>query len=374
MPSEFENKFYPKIPTGRERPGAEITGRTKFGVKVERPASLQGLYDDGPSYDELMNAAKGTLARSFGNDTYEGLGVERENDRIAAADRGAANEQWRSQQEDDPLKVINSAVRAGAGVASLAPITTPVGAAGAGLTGLYSLADLATHDYDDPNAEGNPFFNASLSMVPALGRGAVDSGAIKGSAKATGTGAKGPFSAFPKPSKAGTHTSSIPPVEHYWDALDLGVDPAKAAKIAAGRDKASLTALESLQKGGKEARFDRWSRQNVSEVGRGGGEARIAQEGADEILARSVPTSPLDDAGRDLGGYIGQDAPIAVPKYIDPISGEPMFDLFGQNGPTTVSATQLQELGIPVPPGAMESAAKIRQLRNAAQSRFNSVR
>lgn len=269
------------IPTQYERPG-----KTSFSNADLKPrASMAGLYDaaeqarsegenyrginSGPPEADPLVAAKQTLAHAYGNDTYEGLERERFSDHATQEDQRAADAQHRAEDASSMGTVAKDALQAGAGFGSFAP--GPIGMASsavlAGLSGYDALRDLGKGEY------GNAAIDA-LGVLPAVGHGyhALASRTPEAIAAARGSvlrkGRDVASKMFPEELSAVQKStdltgplsmdkqSSIPPVRHYWDALDLGESPAKAAKIGAGRDKASLEALRSLQNAGKAGEVD----------------------------------------------------------------------------------------------------------------------
>lgn len=272
--------YRPGIPTQYERPG-----KTSFSnADLKRP-SMAGLYDaaeqarseqenyrmlnSGPPQVDPLEAAKKDLALAYGNDTYEGLQQERFSDHATREDQRAADAQHRAEDASRIGPVIKDAIQAGAGAGSFAP--GPIGMASsavlAGMSGYDALRDAGNGDYGSAALD-------TLGMIPAIGHGvsAVSKrlpgniAAARGSVLRTGRDTASKM--FPEELSAVQKStdltgpmsmdkqSSIPPVRHYWDALDMGVDPAKAAKIGAGRDKQSMEALRALQNAGKAGETD----------------------------------------------------------------------------------------------------------------------
>lgn len=178
--------------------------------------------------------------------------------------------------------------------------------------------------------------------------------------------------------------------EAYWQGVDKGLPWAEARSKAASSPE-SLQALEGLKTAGSTAR---------DQIA---GRAGAISMPTPEPPAISVPTdhTVFDESGRALGSqqykggrfadtagdqadagyretrarsgntYGMNNTPTAIPKYIDPISGEAYFDVKG--GPahgSTVSAAQLAKLGIPQPEGMVHTMEQIRALRDAAQAKF----
>jgi hypothetical protein len=236
--------FRPGIPTNRQNTG----GKTTYTNADLRRPSMQGVYDaalqaqmeqetyerlnaqpDEPSVDELLRQSRETLSEV--PSSYRQL-------QNRTGDEGAAREQVRLEAESSPITAVRNAARIPLAAASFVPGPIGIGAGGAlALEGLYSAA---TEGFDPLSTPLN------LAAGLPLARGA------RGMLKAAP--ASRMYGPMRKPGSMATSNAPIPNVEHYWDALDLGVDPAKAAKIAAGRDKASLSALKSLQEGGNRAR------------------------------------------------------------------------------------------------------------------------
>lgn len=258
-----------KIPTQYEHPGAVIKGRQKLGVTVENPslAALRDAYASEPSTEQLLNEAKGTLARTQPMHTQ----IRLAEDRLNGGDDAAAREQARLEDASNMGGIVKDAVQTGAGIGSFIPGPVGVGSSAvlAGLSGYDTLRDLGQGDY------GSAAIDA-LGMLPAAGHAAHAVSKRLPSAVAAGRASvleKGRHSAslmFPEELASVQQStdlsapmsmnkqSSIPPVRHYWDALDMGETPAKAAKIGAGRDKQSLAALKSLQKAGEQGRSGPW--------------------------------------------------------------------------------------------------------------------
>lgn len=131
--------------------------------------------------------------------------------------------------------------------------------------------------------------------------------------------------------------SSIPPVRHYWDALDLGQEPGQALKIASGRDKGAKTALEALQRAG-----------NGSE-GVAGDAAKTVP--TPETPARSMPTDPRADFGSahstpgvdantvmdDSGRVLGSNPFYSADALSHPGSLKYQTEQYAQNHPLAVS-------------------------------------
>lgn len=141
--------------------------------------------------------------------------------------------------------------------------------------------------------------------------------------------------------------SQIPPVQHYWDALDLGETPAKAMKIGAGKDKASMQALQALQDGGRQARSAPWEdlTSQVDDLADplAGARSRVAERfgktyrsetGNPGGGARSVPTpepsSMAPGSPEWLQKYKGAgDEPVVTPQGIFDSSGRWLAPLAG---------------------------------------------
>jgi hypothetical protein len=327
MPQDF---FAPGLPTQYEdtrkstlpqNPKARAAAMRAWEQEGARP-SMQGMYDDEPSVDELLASAQGTL-----NDTYANANNVRNAGLMAdnPADRAAANEQDRtvsSGRKDVADSMLGSL--------SFAPGPVGVGArAGLGMMGLYDAVTGETTG--DRVMGGVQALTPMFDIVPAISaaRKAVPAGMPSRVWGGASQGEEVAGSAF-----ANKQSHSIPPVQHYWDALDQGVDPAKAVKIAGGRDKQSVAALRSLQNAGKEARSAPWedltgqvdsmvdplanARSRASE--RFGGKVYRSETGNPAGPARSVPTP---EAG------MGEGEPIVTPDGIFSSSGKWLAPLAG---------------------------------------------
>lgn len=191
----------------------------------------------------------------------------------AGADAEAEAAQNRAIEASSYVRPVADATQEVTGLTSMIP-----GPVGWGSEGAFALAGLGRAA--DPKSSANGFeraLDAGGSLLPLAlsGSRALGKAASKAS---TEIGLQSPGITSEVGSAFADKQSSIPPVRHYWDALDLGQEPAQAAKIGAGRDKGSLSALEGLQQAGKEGRFNKWARKNVDELDLSG--------------ARSVPTDP----------------------------------------------------------------------------------
>lgn len=202
------------------------------------------------------------------------------------ADEAAAKEQYRTEGEASPIRPFANAAKTVGGVgmfANMIPGGQAVGLPSEVLYGLGSAANaMDPYSHADAGERLSEGAQAGLAAAPFAWRAAK---AMPGAARMN------PFveGSAEIPMGMSSKQSSIPPVEHYWDALDLGQTPAKAAKIAAGRDKASLSALKSLQAGGEAGRANRAARLASNEVDLTGELGKMAEplSGQEVNAARS---------------------------------------------------------------------------------------
>lgn len=259
------------LDTSRQNPNMKTRYTNADLAPTDQPErSLAGLYDaaeqaaqEEETYrrlnagrsedpkDALVTAANKTLA-----DTQTTAARFAHVD----SDAAAAREQYRTEGRASPITPIADAAKTVGGVGMLAnflPGGQTIGLPSEVLYGLGSAAKaMDPYSHAGTGERLNEGLQAGFSAAPFAWR------AAKGMNPGFPATVRGGSVSSEIPTSFSDKASSIPPVRHYWDALDLGQEPAKAAKIAAGRDKGALKALESLQGAGREARdsrFDQWA-------------------------------------------------------------------------------------------------------------------
>lgn len=349
MPNDF---FAPGIPT-------QYQGGKRSYTNADLKPSMSGLYNaaeqarqEKETYARLnaepnepdplqqgldprlvrkhLSALDQEQALASGNDTFEGM--QRDENPGNTRVRGPESSDMNAPRPDHTYKNVAEDTL---GALSFLPGPVGVGArAGGSLMGMYD----AYTNKEAPSLGRAMQIAAPLLdvMIPAHGAGKAEPHPY-------------PFPASEE--VAGSHYASkgsqIPPVQHYWDALDLGETPAKALKIGAGKDKASMQALQALQDGGKQARSAPWEdlTSQVDDLADplAGARSRVAERfgktyrsetGNPGGSARSVPTpepSAMAPGSPEwLQKYKGAgDEPVVTPQGIFDSSGRWLAPLAG---------------------------------------------
>lgn len=204
MPYEFG---YPGIPTNLQNRSKtrfdndNLSQRQKLSVDVQRPRpSLEALYENEPSVEELLAQAQGTLDETAPNaNVLRGTELQMHN----PADDAAAREQARTAEKGSYRGVARDTARAAqltglglspfTGGASMAALSVPASVYLAADEGLEAGQDFAEGNYAD--AAGN----AAMAALDASGTGLSKLFRRSSAAARTGAGAQGPFSAYPRP-------------------------------------------------------------------------------------------------------------------------------------------------------------------------------
>lgn len=377
MPNDF---FYPGIPTDRQNTSKRyynndnMPERTKLGVTVERP-SLAALRDEalGPDPEALLAAARDTLTRT--QPTLNKLNA------AAAPVRDRASARAEQNARDAQTREL---VQTGISAASMLPGPIGVAARAASVPmGIYEAA------------HGDVVGGAMDAAMPVFDIAKAAKGAAladRPSFQQLAQELHGPRKRFAGSGPQG----GVPAVEHYWDALDLGFSPAKAAKSAGGSSKGSKAAIKSLQTAGEGARANIGRRATdygmelapgaeFGPVGRLGTEARatVADPGFAAHQTSSVgkgdprgggPMSFRQQAHTHLSpaekvfDKLAATRPTAVHVGTQEAlnEGDAPIELYnvvgGELHGSTVSADTLRAMGIPVPEKAVSSGHSLAAL------------
>jgi hypothetical protein len=176
MPNEFG---YPGIPTHLQNrsktrfDNENLSQRQKLGVDVQRPPSMEALYEDEPSVEELLAQAQGTLDSTAPTANIirgAGLNVSNPADDVAAAEQGRTERTATREYRNAALSPLMAT--------SFVP--GPIGAVSQGALGAAGMMDAADDDLSGGERVAGAALGA-LSAVPAMRalRGAKTPGPVR---------------------------------------------------------------------------------------------------------------------------------------------------------------------------------------------------